>query len=437
MGCLSAKPAETDKPGQNADAPAKLDRESVYDKNGKRKPSRALTLNGLPEDTIVLNIADEELQTAQAEYDVAIDLINRPVSALINRSTPDDDSTPLKMIGSKTEEDPDKLGKFKQKALSKLSLGADVDTKAESLGEAGLACTCRKGLKPESPNQDAFFVCRMSGSLSVYGVFDGHGEFGHSVAEFVNDFLPKWLIHDDRIESRNFDKREKMLQDAFEKTQTCIQAASTLRAISARASGTTSTVVVQDHKSNMLTVAHVGDSAAVLGRTMLGNDKLMAVELTQDHKPQLNIERMRIEQAGGYVRHDGHMSFRVYARGSKYPGLNMSRCLGDLDGHANAGLSAIPDVTEHEVGPSDKVLLVCSDGVWTFIEPQEAMDIISQYEQAEDALKAADALAKEAWERWMLKEQGHVVDDITVIVVFLHYKPEVPARHDLMSETTI
>ena len=64
-------------------------------------------------------------------------------------------------------------------------------------------------------------------------------------------------------------------------------------------------------------------------------------------------------------------------------------------------------------------ILVCTDGVWEFISSQEAVDIISGYDESETT-KAAEALAQEAWRRW-LHEEGNVVDDITVILVHLHH----------------
>lgn len=47
-------------------------------------------------------------------------------------------------------------------------------------------------------------------------------------------------------------------------------------------------------------VAHVGDSAVVLGVRDDPFDELIgAVEITQDHKPDLPKERQRIEGLGG------------------------------------------------------------------------------------------------------------------------------------------
>lgn len=36
-----------------------------------------------------------------------------------------------------------------------------------------------------------------------------------------------------------------------------------------------------------------------------------------------------------------------------------------------------------------------------------------------EAMESATDLAKEAWDRWIREEGGHVVDDITVVLQFL------------------
>merc|ERR1711972_1293093 len=115
-----------------------------------------------------------------------------------------------------------------------------------------------------------------------------------------------------------------------------------------------------------LTVAHVADSTCVLGYAKPGGEggALEGVALTRDHKPNLKDEKARIEKAGGRVIFDGYANHRVYAKNGRYPGLNMSRCLGDLMGHADAGCSAEPEVSVRDITNLDHVLLVCSDGVW-------------------------------------------------------------------------
>lgn len=312
----------------------------------------------------------------------------------------------------------------------KMSIGSNTDTSKTSFANktfasigdeidpalCGLGYTCRKGLKPESPNQDSWFVLKLE-THSIYAVFDGHGQKGHDVSQFVKENLPKLIIKDQRFKTPEM---PAMLKEVFKKTQSLVGTADRMKKISAQMSGTTATVCIHDHKTNKITVAHVADSTAVLGRTKSGSKKgdVEGVALTRDHKPDLKDERMRIEKAGGRVVFDGYANHRVYARNARYPGLNMSRCLGDLMGHADCGLSAEPEIKEMELAPEDNLLLLCSDGVWEFITPTEAVVMVSEFPVAK-AMLAAERLAKEAWDRWIKEEGGAVVDDITVVLVNL------------------
>jgi len=288
-------------------------------------------------------------------------------------------------------------------------LGDEIDPVS-----CGMGYTCRKGLKPESPNQDSWFILKLE-TLSIYAVFDGHGQKGHDVSNFVKENLPKLIIRDERFRSRDL---APMLKDIFVKMQGLVSAADKMKKLSAQMSGTTATVVLQDHETNKITTAHVADSTAVLARTKGPKKEVEGVALTRDHKPSLRDERARIERAGGRVVFDGYANHRVYAKNARYPGLNMSRCLGDLMGHAECGISCEPEITERQLTPDDSHLLVCSDGVWEFITPNEAAGLVSEFPAAK-AMTAAERLAKEAWDRWIREEGGAVVDDITVVLVYL------------------
>eukprot|EP00438_Fugacium_kawagutii_P030888 Skav215841 [mRNA] locus=scaffold1630:70945:77027:- [translate_table: standard] len=168
----------------------------------------------------------------------------------------------------------------------------------------------------------------------------------------------------------------------------------------------------------------LADSTAVLGTK---NDAWEGVPLTRDHKPNLKDEKQRasvagemrlgspvigIESNGGRVVFDGYANHRVYAKNGRYPGINMSRCIGralpqlkllgdspwDADGSGAVGRSRFWSLPE------------ASRSCGEFISPQEAID---------KAQRAAETLAKEAWDRWIREEGGAVVDDITVILVYL------------------
>jgi len=310
-------------------------------------------------------------------------------------------------IGSLTDNE---KTSFANKTMQQI--GQELDPAA-----CGLGYTCRKGLKPDSPNQDSWSIVDVHGDFSIYGVYDGHGQRGHDVSDFVRENLPKLLIQDKRFRTTD---QTGLCVDNFKKMQSLIQMMDAAEKLQAQMSGTTATVVMQDHAAGKLTISHVADSTAVLGQYEdASKQHVKAVTLTRDHKPNIKSERARIEKAGGRVVFDGYANHRVYAKNGRYPGLNMSRCLGDLVGHADAGCSCEPDVSERRLTPLDHVLLLCSDGVWEFITAQEAVELVCQFD-ASRAMIAAERLAKWAWDRWIQEEGGAVVDDITVVLVYLN-----------------
>ena len=117
------------------------------------------------------------------------------------------------------------------------------------------------------------------------------------------------------------------------------------------------------HRGNKLIYGHVGDSRAVLARKGMGH-KLEAHELTRDHKPTLGEEKRRIYQCGGEVRCiEGDVTHRVFVRARPYPGLSMSRALGDTIA-ASVGVIAEPEVKQYSITQGyDSFVLLCSDGV--------------------------------------------------------------------------
>jgi serine/threonine protein phosphatase PrpC len=309
-------------------------------------------------------------------------------------------------IGSNTDQ-----GKtsFANKTVAQLGDKFDAE-------KSGLGYTCRKGLKPESPNQDSWSILKVEGNFSIYGVYDGHGQKGHDVSNFVKENIPKMILRDQRFKTSEM---PQMMMDIFKKIQSLITLADRQKKLSAQMSGTTASVVIHDQEASKLLVSHVADSTVVLGKWKDGNrNELEAQVLTRDHKPNLPDEKKRIEEAGGRVVFDGYANHRVYAKSARYPGLNMSRCLGDLLGHADAGCSAVPEVSEIELSADHHVLLLCSDGVWEFVTPDQAVKMVSEF-GPKKAQVAADRLAKVSWDSWIKEEGGSVVDDITVVCIFL------------------
>ena len=101
--------------------------------------------------------------------------------------------------------------------------------------------------------------------------------------------------------------------------------------------------------------ANSGDSRCVLNRNG------QAIEMSEDHKPDNEGERKRIEQAGGFVE-EGRV------RGV----LSLSRALGDLEYKQNKKIkveqqmiTCVPEVKKVPLSPlEDKFIVVACDGIW-------------------------------------------------------------------------
>lgn len=287
---------------------------------------------------------------------------------------------------------------------------ADKKVQEDTSKAAGyqIGFACKKGLKPESPNQDDFCIY-CADSTNLFGVFDGHGPYGHDISNFTHETLPAQLVKDPNFNNDPV----QALSDAFSKTHKLCTESAGSRSFDCALSGTTATVALQ--RQDKLYVAHVGDSRAVLARGRNASD-MRAEDLTVDHKPDIEEERRRIQSFGGQVRRlEGDIPDRVFLPNKMYPGLAMTRSIGDTVG-VQAGVTSTPDVSAHSIAQDWRFLLLCSDGVWEFINSQEAVEIVAKF-PAENVQKSAEALASEAWNRW-IHEEGNVVDDITVIVAW-------------------
>merc|ERR1740121_22906 len=125
--------------------------------------------------------------------------------------------------------------------------------------------------------------------------------------------------------------RGKDPKKAFEESFVqCQKEVDGLARLDASLSGTTVTMAYHEVKDDILWIAHVGDSRAVLAKT--NGKEVEAEDLTVDHKPDLPSERTRIESSGGRVLFDGFYNHRVFSKNGMYPGLNMSRAIGTRSG---------------------------------------------------------------------------------------------------------
>jgi len=284
----------------------------------------------------------------------------------------------------------------------------------EKNGEITFGATSITGWKPDNPgwiNQDNYCITNncangLKGN-EIFMLFDGHGPFGHLVSSHCKDVFAKILG------DTNFDA-----QHAFKRMQEDIEKSS----IDDSCSGTTSIIAfIQD--ASLLRIAHVGDSRAVLVRTM-GEGKLVPIALTNDHKPELPDETKRIKKMGGQVYSMLSGPPRVWYYNpdkSSMLGLAMSRSLGDSYAH-KVGVSHKPQEINLELDESDEFIILASDGVWDVFDGNLLSSVTGyisnlKFKEEWDPTEAANLLVRAARKRWE-KEYANI-DDITCIIIKL------------------
>ncbi|KAG5189516.1 phosphatase 2C-like domain-containing protein [Tribonema minus] len=128
-------------------------------------------------------------------------------------------------------------------------------------------------------------------------------------------------------------------------------------------------------------VANCGDSRAVAAAHLGGGgeEEVKSVQLTEDQTPDVPEERERILGMGGFVSPPPQpgLSSRVWLDAQQtMVGLAMSRSLGDL---AVKRVGVVPDpvVTAWRLTRgTDLFLLLASDGIWTFVSTDEAVELV-------------------------------------------------------------
>jgi len=302
---------------------------------------------------------------------------------------------------------------FQEKHLEVSGIGKDKSLR-DKLAKIGIGLACKKARKPEMPNQDNIFLCRTS-DYTIFGVVDGHGENGHWVSHWVARFVLHLALRD--IAEHGI----KCLTDAlltmriFNLAHEALQLRAALEKFDVEMSGTTLCLCAIDHGTHEVYAASVGDSGCVLSRAT--NDEPEFI--THSHKPEDIEERRRIVERGGEVR-DG----RVWMRGKEHPGLAMSRSIGDLVGHT-CGVIHQPGVRHLTLEAKKRksvqhrhLLICCSDGVWDFMEPDEAVKLIREM-GPQRVSEATEALVAEARNRWLKEKNGASTDDISAIAVWI------------------
>lgn len=280
------------------------------------------------------------------------------------------------------------------------------------------ACVNTKGQKSPTDatiGQDQFSIAQLDDKWEAICVMDGHGPGGHwpstravqTVPFFLQETSCKTMLKQGRVDAA--------ITHAFKQCQEDLEYRSRQDNVDIQVAGCTAVCIVRHPRRDKIWVGTSGDSRCIM--FIPGDED--AIQSTVDHKPSHETEKARVEAAGCEVTRteyeDGWVEERVNIRGREYPGISMTRSLGDLLVKAY-GVIAEPVVVEW---PRVKgaYLLAASDGVWEFLENDEVISVISKELKAgKSPAEACKTLLKVSREAWR-EHEGIYCDDITMVLV--------------------
>lgn len=251
------------------------------------------------------------------------------------------------------------------------------------------------------------------------GVFDGHG--GSQAACFAKQNLLKFITKQRKFWSSNDDDVLTAIRDGFAETheemlQVMPSWTRTNRVLPSTAGTTASVLFIRNGK---FYTGHVGDSRIVISSEHPETKNWRHVELTQDHKPENEIER--IENAGGQVKAKIGVHRVVWRRPvlckeleekltaepkhpcydfcfnsvasypidetlvdsyQTIPFLAIARSLGDFwsfnPDTEEYVVSPEPDVMCRPINESDKCILLATDGLWNVMNSSQAIRFLQE-----------------------------------------------------------
>ena len=268
-------------------------------------------------------------------------------------------------------------------------------------------------------------------NFNIYGVFDGHGENGHLISKFISDFMNNYYNNKLNYYLNESDKQklfsEKITDIFLENHINIIKNSSLLldkelnTKIKYDISQSGSTSVLLFLIGDILICSNVGDSQCILFNCSL--DDLWTFEsLSKIHLSSDKEEQKRIIENGGEIHpyYDENGIFegpdRIYAKNKIYPGLSMSRTIGDLESK-KIGVISEPDIISKKIDNTSKFLVIGSDGLWDVVKPYDVIRIVRPFFNNGNIEGACQALMKRASQQW--KKNNEERDDITIIVVFI------------------
>ena len=313
---------------------------------------------------------------------------------------------------------------------SEKNLIRDISTMTYIQYSEALSTAGRDDDGKKKTNQDSYVLEKnINGVLNfnIFGVLDGHGVNGHFASQYVTRYIINRIKNHSLLKNLDTPKEiYKILKSNKFQIITNIFLDADLQIrkqkFNVEMSGTTAVLVIE--LDEHIICANTGDSRAILiyddsNDKSLSNTKIF--NLSIDAKPDLPNEKKRIYECGGVVEQvidetdETVGPYRIWKKGATYPGLAISRTIGDSDAK-KIGVIANPEFIEYTITPQTKYIIACSDGIWEFLKNEEVMKIANQYYLKNDPAGLCRDLTNKSTANWL--KEDVVVDDITVVAAF-------------------
>lgn len=283
--------------------------------------------------------------------------------------------------------------------------------------------------------------------FASFAIFDGHG--GREASHFAKDHLMGFIKREKGFFSTKCDVVKAAIRAGFLACHDAmwkkhLEWPRTVMGHPCTAGTTAALVII---RGNKLYVAHVGDSAVVMGTQQHDDAPMECVELTEDHKPEAPKEKNRIESNGGAVIAKSGVNRVVWERPKishngpirrsteldRIPFLAVARSLGDLwSWNAKTEtfvVSPDPDVAVHDLNKSgSRFIVLASDGVTNMIRPHDTVEMVANFEERKKRGEvngtSAHELVYTALRRWQARNMR--ADNSSAIVVYIEKKKMEP-----------
>ena len=197
---------------------------------------------------------------------------------------------------------------------------------------------------------------------------------------------------------QSFEEIDKELHEKYNQNKKCDDSGTSLNLM----------IIFNSNSLNKIISTNLGNT-----KTILITDDKKIKELNIIHTPCIKEERLRVEEHGGVIDRIDWLKvgpLRVWFKGKKYPGLTITRSLGDFEA-IPLGIIPVPDIKEYDIDEEKiKILVMATNGVWEFLTNDKIMDITWQFYESEDAQGATEKIIETAGKIWRIKNPNNIPD---------------------------